>query len=35
MVVSIFLRVIEQTLQASSPSAAHVDKAALYIRAVA
>jgi hypothetical protein len=35
MVLRIFLRVIEQTLQASSPSAAHVDKAALHIGAVA
>jgi hypothetical protein len=35
MVLRIFLRVIEQTLQAGSPGAAHVDKAALHIGAVA
>jgi hypothetical protein len=35
MVLRIFLRVIEQTLQASSPGAALVDKAALHIGAVA
>lgn len=35
MVVSIFWRVIEPTLQASSPRAAHVDMAVLHIGAVA
>ncbi len=35
MVLRIFLRVIEQTLQANSPGAAKVDKAALHIGAVA
>ena len=35
MVLRIFLRVIEQTLQANSPGAASVDKAALHIGAVA
>lgn len=35
MVLRIFLRVIEQTLQAGSPGAASVDKAALHIGAVA
>ena len=35
MVLRIFLRVIEQTLQANCPVAAHVDKAALHIGAVA
>ena len=35
MVLRIFLRVIAQTLQANSPGAANVDKAALHIGAVA
>ncbi len=35
MVLRIFLRVIAQSLQASSPGAAHVNKAALHIGAVA
>jgi hypothetical protein len=35
MVLRIFLRVIEQTLQANSPCAAHANKAALHIGAVA
>ena len=35
MVLRIFLRVIEQTLQAGSPGAAHVNKTALHIGAVA
>lgn len=35
MVLRIFLRVIEQTLQANSPGAANVDKAALHIGAIA
>jgi hypothetical protein len=35
MVLRIFLRVIEQTLQANSPCAEHADKAALHIGAVA
>ena len=35
MVLRIFLRVIAQTLQANSPGAAYVDKAALHIGAVA
>jgi hypothetical protein len=35
MVLRIFLRVIAQTLQTSSPGAAHVDKAAMHIGAVA
>lgn len=35
MVLSIFLRVIAQSLQSNSPAAAQVDKAALHIGAVA
>jgi hypothetical protein len=35
MVLRIFLRVIEQTLQANSPGAANVDKTALHIGAIA
>jgi hypothetical protein len=35
MVLRIFLRAIEQTLQAGSSGAAHVDKAVLHIGAVA
>jgi Putative transposase len=35
MVLRIFLRVIAQSLQAHSPGAANVDKAALHIGAVA
>jgi hypothetical protein len=35
MVLRIFLRVIAQTLQANSPGAANVDKAALHIGAIA
>ena len=35
MVLRIFLRVIEQTLQANSPGAAKADRAALHIRAIA
>jgi len=34
MVLRIFLRVIAQTLQANSPGAANVDKAALHIGVV-
>lgn len=35
MVLRIFLRIIAQTFQANCPGAAHVDKAALHIGAVA
>ena len=35
MVLSIFLRIIAQSLQSNSPSSAQMDKAALHIGAVA